>query len=380
MIRNISPEPAFGAASGFAFRILPASEDAFARLKSVETAGSPFQSAGWLQAFLRSQGSMENFRLLDLAFTEGGWLVLPLKRDIVHGIAVFEKIGGAHASFFAPAASGRGLPDGMLRDALQTAATAEGIDAILLADCPTEWAGAPHPLLVLDHRPAPSDAAFLHLDGAPDDLMARLFDREGLKKQRYKRRKLGDLGVLSAGWAPCETSAEMALEQFFDWKSRQFQAMGVPDPFATPEVKGFLWEAVCGPERSVRLFTLTLDGRPVAVVGVARCGTHASGMFTAYSPATEIARFSPGDVAMGELVVALRQEGCTGFDLGIGEARYKNQFCPDPLPVVDIAEGFTLRGQLTAATWLAFRGAKRVIKRNPRLFDLAKGVRRRLRA
>ncbi len=380
MTRNISPEPTFGAAGDFAFRILPAGEDAFARLRAVEATGSPFQSAGWLQAFIRSHDVGEKFRLLDLSFAEGGWLVLPLLRDATHGIAVFEKIGGAHASFFAPAASASSIPADALKLALRAVAGAEGIDAIMLADCPTDWAGLPHPLLALDHRPAPSDAACLHLDGAPDDVMARLFDREGLKKQRYKRRKLTEIGTLSAGWAPCETSAETALEQFFDWKSRQFQAMGIPDPFAAREVRGFLWEAVCGPERPVRLFTLGLDGQPVAVVGVARCGTHSSGMFTAYDPSPEIARFSPGDVAMGELIVTLRKEGCTGFDLGIGEARYKNQFCPETLPIVDIAEGFTLRGQLAAAAWLAFRGAKRVIKRNPRLFDLAKGVRRRLRA
>lgn len=380
MTWNIPSERRGGAAAPCTWTILPAGEKAFARLRSVEARGAPFQSAGWLQALIRSQGLTDKFRLLHFSFADGGWLVLPLQRDAAHGIVVFEKIGGAHASFFAPAASGHVFSADTLRRAFREIAAAESVDAIMLADCPTEWAGSPHPLLALDHRAAPSDAAFLDLDGAAEDLMARLFNREGLKKQRYKRRKLGELGVLMAGWAPCQTSAEAALDQFFGWKAQQFLAMGTPDPFAARDVKDFLLEAVCGPESAIRLFTLALAGRPVAVIGVARCGTHASGMFTAYDPSPDIARFSPGDIAMGELVVTLRQEGCTSFDLGIGEARYKNQFCPETLPIVDIAEGFTLRGQLAAAAWLALRGAKRVIKRNPRLFELAKGVRRRLRA
>jgi len=378
MIGNIPPERFSGITTACTWTVLPVGEDAFARLRAVEAAGSPFQSAAWLQALVRSQGLADRFRLLDLSFADGSWLVLPLQHDFVHGLAVLGKIGGAHASFFAPAASRQAIPADALRGTFREIAGAEGIDALTLADCPVVWAGSPHPLLTLDHRPAPSDAAFLHLDGPAEDLMARLFDREGLKKQRYKRRKFAEIGAIAAGWASCETSAEAALDQFFDWKARQFLSMGVPDPFAARDVKDFLFEAVCGPEGAIRLFTLTLEGRPVAVIGVARCGTHASGMFTAYDPSPDIARFSPGDVAMGELVVALRQEGCTGFDLGIGEARYKNQFCPETLPIVDIAEGFTLRGQLAAAAWLALRGAKRVIKRNPKLFELAKGVRRRL--
>jgi len=380
MTSNIPPRRATGAIALCAWTVLPAGEAAFARLRGVEAAGAPFQSAGWIQACLRSQRIDDRFRLLDLWHPNGSWLVLPLQRDAAHGLVTYGKIGGAHASFFAPATSSPPIPSEALRAALRDVAAAEGIDAIMLADCPVEWAGSPHPLLALDHRPAPSDAAFLPLEGPADEQMARLFDREGLKKQRYKRRKLGELGALSAGWASCDANAEAVLDLFFDWKARQFLAMGVPDPFAAPEVKRFLFNAVCGPEGAIRLFTLALDGRPVAVVGVARSGTHVSGMFTAYDPSPEIARFSPGDVAMGELIVTLRQEGCTGFDLGIGEARYKNQFCPQVLAIVDIAEGFTLRGQLAAAAWLALRGAKRVIKRNPRLFDLAKGVRRRLRA
>lgn len=360
--------------------VLPAGEDAFARLQRIEAAGSPFQSAAWLKAYLQSQHCEDRFRLLDLSHRNGSWLVMPLLRETAHGVCVLAKIGGAHASFFAPAASGQAIPPAALKTALREIAAAQDIDALLLADCPAAWQGKPHPLLALEHRAAPSDAALLHLSGPAEAIMAGLFDREGLKKQRYKRRKLGESGDLTTGWAVDAAEIEAALGLFFDWKAQQFAEMGVPDPFAPRAVRSFLHDATRGQEPPVRLFTASLDGNAIAVVGVARSGTHASGMFTAYNPRPDIARFSPGDVAMGDLIVTLRQEGCTGFDLGIGEARYKNQFCPEQLPIVDIAEGFTLRGQLAAAAWLALRGAKRTIKKNPRLFDLARTVRRRLRA
>jgi CelD/BcsL family acetyltransferase involved in cellulose biosynthesis len=368
--------PAVGAARPNV-AVYSANAAGFARLAAVEASGSPFQSAGWVQAFLAAHGQTAAFRLVEIR-AGSAELLLPLTLTTRFGITIATRIGGAHASFFVPPTVGGSdvWNAGILRTALAEAGRLAGFDALILPDCPVNWHGARHPLLALPNGPAPSDSAMLVIDRPADALMSRLFDREMRKKQRYKRRKLAELGTLIHQWAPCDLTLEAALIAFFGWKAQQFAAMGVPDPFSVPAMRDFMTEACCGDHRAIALFTLHLDARPIAVIGVARTGTHASGMFTAYDPAPEIARFSPGDVLIADLVETLCAEGCTGFDLGVGEARYKSHFCPTPLPVVDIALPLTAAGTMAVSVWRVLRGAKRVIKRNQALYDVAKRIRR----
>lgn len=357
-----------------------AGADALARLGREEAASTPFQSSGWLGAFLEAHGSMAVFRLIEIADGHGNMLLLPVQLVPYARMTVASKVGGAHASYFFPGLIGdlsvwSALS---LRAALREAGQAAGIDAFLLADCPRIWGGRANPLSRLPHQASPSDGAMLTIDTAGEAVLDRLFDREHRKKQRYKRRKLGETGIVSSGWAPCDRSVEVVLAAFREWKAKQFASLGVADPFATSEIQAFLYKMYCSANPTARLFVLQLDDRPIAVVGTTQAGRHVSGMFTAYDPDPGIARFSPGDVLMADLVQTLSTEDVGSFDLGIGEARYKSHFCPERMAMVDIAVTVSHPGRLAALTWRAMRWAKRIIKQNPTAYDLAKGLRRRL--
>jgi CelD/BcsL family acetyltransferase involved in cellulose biosynthesis len=66
-----------------------------------------------------------------------------------------------------------------------------------------------------------------------------------------------------------------------------------------------------------------------------------------------------------KVIAAQCAAGCSRFDLGVGEARYKDICCEDKEPLFDMAAGFTLRGRLAVAAFLSLRAVKRWIKRRP---------------
>ena len=68
--------------------------------------------------------------------------------------------------------------------------------------------------------------------------------------------------------------------------------------------------------------------------------------------------------------------GLKTFDLGVGEARYKDEACESEEELFDSAFGVTPLGRPAALAFKLKQRAKRRIKRSPRLFALF----RRLRA
>lgn len=358
-------------------RVSGATPESFARLAAAEASTTPFQSARWVQAFLGSGNASERFRLIEITNSAGSSLLLPLLLTRRAGVTIAEKIGGAHASYFVPGSTGGGI--GWRREtlnaALEAAARLATVDAALLADCPLKWGAAPSPLALLPHQSAPSDGAGLTLNADGETLLSRLSDRDDRKKLRQKRNKLAAPGDVQAGWVdPADVAG--ALASFYAWKASQFAEMGIRDPFADPGFRRFLDRATAGDDPPIRLFMLSAGGRPLAILGGARSGGHFSGMFTAYDPAPDIARHSPGEVLIAALIPALAGGDCQGFDLGVGEARYKAHYCPERIALMDFAVQATAAGRAACAAWRLARKAKRAIKQNDALFDFWKKIRR----
>jgi CelD/BcsL family acetyltransferase involved in cellulose biosynthesis len=344
-----------------------------------ETRTVPFQSAAWLRAWLADPAEAATFRLIEITDAAGAGILLPVSLRPRGGLRLAVKPGGAHASFLVVPVIGHTAiaPPGGWAAALKTLARAARIDAFLLADGPEYWAGSRNILSELPRKRAPEDVSLLTIPGKGEVTLARLSDRDARKKLRYRRSKFAAMGTLESGWCdPAEASG--TLDAFLDWKARQFAAQGLRDPFADSAIRAFLARAVAGDGPAIRLFRLTLDGRPIALIGVAIAGNHASGMFTAYDPAPEISRHSPGDVLMADLVTALADGGIGGFDLGVGAARYKAHYCPERLPLFDCALAVSPQGRLAVTAWRIARHAKGVVKKQPRLLALVRRIRRLL--
>lgn len=349
----------------------------FARLDAAQM--TPFQASGWLRHYLEAHGQQGQLRIIRLVTPGGAEILLPLQVESRAGLKIGTKVGDAHASYFVPGLSAAVPPlsRAELVPALRQAARAAGIDALTFPDMLPHWRGQKNPLMALAPRMAPNDAAFLALGDDAQALLDFLLDRDARKKLRAKSARLAELGALEARWMESAADIEGALALFFFWKSQQFSARGMTDPFADEGVRRFLVRAVHDPQEGLRLFALCIQNRPVAVIGGAMQGGHFAGMFTAYDPRPDIAKHSPGEVMLQALIPALITAGCRGFDLGAGDARYKSRFCPEKQTLYDTALGITASGRAYALLWRWIRRAKGRFKRSPRLMALLEAWRQR---
>ena len=77
-----------------------------------------------------------------------------------------------------------------------------------------------------------------------------------------------------------------------------------------------------------------------------------------------------------EVVRDAIERGLAAFDLGVGEARYKNECCETTEALFDSVLAVSFSGRAVAAAFLAGRRVKQRIKQSPRLFRLALRARR----
>jgi CelD/BcsL family acetyltransferase involved in cellulose biosynthesis len=88
---------------------------------------------------------------------------------------------------------------------------------------------------------------------------------------------------------------------------------------------------------------------------------------------------SPGEQLILKLVRDCCERGLDTFDLGIGEARYKNLVCGDAEPLFDSYLPLSPAGRIFAFALSIGAAIKRAIKQRPALWS-AVGAFRRIRA
>ncbi|MEZ5839897.1 MAG: GNAT family N-acetyltransferase [Hyphomicrobiales bacterium] len=79
----------------------------------------------------------------------------------------------------------------------------------------------------------------------------------------------------------------------------------------------------------------------------------------------EIAKFSPGESALMKLMADACERGCDSFDLGVGEAYYKDLWCDTTEPLFDCFVPITPAGHVYAQIKGLRQRVKRSIKQNP---------------
>jgi CelD/BcsL family acetyltransferase involved in cellulose biosynthesis len=94
-------------------------------------------------------------------------------------------------------------------------------------------------------------------------------------------------------------------------------------------------------------------------------------MATSFDMESEVARTSPGEILLVDLIKLKGREGTTVFDLGVGEARYKTTICDEREELVDSFLPLTAKGHAFAGIARAKRWAKRRIKASPLALKLA---------
>jgi CelD/BcsL family acetyltransferase involved in cellulose biosynthesis len=336
-----------------------------------EAPASPYQSLGFARAWFTTIGAAEGATpLIVVARDEVGQPValLPFARTARGPLRLAAFLGGKDSNYnlalFHPGCAWSG--DDVAALLVGAAAQARPrLDAFLLCNQPLRWRGGDNPLAEGKRQPSPS---FAYASAVPGDFANWLDARaskEAKKKMRKKRARLEATAPLVHGRAAAAQEIDRALAAFHAERRARTEALGVPDPYASPAAQAFLAELARG--GALELHTLSHGDRVIAVFGALPGTARQSGLFIGHDGDPEIARSSPGEIMVQAVVADAIARGFAEFDLGVGEARYKDEVCEIVEPLFDSAYGFTWKGRIAAWTFLAARRAKRSIKHSPGL-------------
>jgi CelD/BcsL family acetyltransferase involved in cellulose biosynthesis len=248
-------------------------------------------------------------------------------------------------------------------------------DLFRLANQPAIWAGEKNPLDIFPHQ---ASASYLH--GARLQLDAAAFVKEHqskdtAKKLRKKRQKLEAVAPVAHAIAKDAETARKYLDVFFEQKIARFRDKNIDSAFDTPEARHFFERAaldgLAAGRPAMEMHALLLGDKVIATYGGGSHREHFHLMINSFDSDAEISRSSPGDLLLQAIIEQKCREGFTGFDLGIGEARYKDSWCDESQALFDSIMPVSTKGRLYAAFEAARLNAKRAIKQSSWAWPMA---------
>ncbi|MGL4324531.1 MAG: GNAT family N-acetyltransferase [Beijerinckiaceae bacterium] len=309
--------------------------------------------------------------------------LLPLALQRWHAVQIARYPGGSHFNANGPIADAD-FPwpqtyDGIRALLMRIGEAIGSVDAFALQTQPQLFNGRPHPF---QHGPSLTGVNdFYEGDLASDfpGLAERVLSNDRRKKMRNKERRFAERGTVALIEPDTIESARALLNDYFAQKDIRFRAQGISNPFSAPDAQAFLdaavTQAISTNDAAVRLIALTLNGNPVAIFGGVQDAQRYSGMFTSFTDDADLARYSPGEQLVCDLVRLCCERGLHVFDLGIGEARYKKIWCDRAIATFDSYMGLSPAGHIYALQCRTLTRAKRIIKTNPPLYNLVKKIR-----
>ncbi len=385
-----APPPRAGANPARSFVIvevydaIEAARGAWAEIAAVAST-TPYQDFDFARLWLKTVGAARRIApMIVVARDEAGAVValLPLGAYSQGPLRLAVFLGGKDANFnlglFRP---GVAWPREEIAALLAAAArlARPRIDAFLFVNQPRDWQGMLNPLAGAPRQPSPS---FAYKSALPRDFAVwrdAHASKEAQKKLRKKAKRLEAMGALAHCRAVEADDVERVLAAFDAQRRARMRALGIPDAYESAEARAFLRDlALCGLAEGkprLELHALFAADRIVATFGALSAGDRMSGLFISYDADPEIARSSPGELMVQAIVGEAIARGFSTFDLGVGEARYKDEVCEAAEELFDSAFAFTTIGRLAALAFKLAQRAKRRIKRSPRLMSQFKRLR-----
>jgi CelD/BcsL family acetyltransferase involved in cellulose biosynthesis len=363
------------------FDRIEAARDAWREI-APRAAASPYQDFDFSRLWLATIGAARGVKPLIVVARDAAGEVaalLPLGERDFGPLRFAQFLGGKDANFnlglFRRGAVWAAKDVAALLEAAARATTPR-IDAFLLCNQPLDWQGAPNPLAALPRQASPSSA---YESVLPDDFAAwRNAHLSTLAQQKLRRkvRRLERMGPVVCRRAADSADADRLLAAFFAQKSARMGARGLVNAYEAPEARAFIARlADCGLAAgapTLELHGLFVGDRVVATCGALGAGGRMSCLFLSHDGETEIARSSPGEVIVQAVVRDAIARGFKTFDLGVGEARYKDEACEVEEPLFDSAFTVSPAGRVAACAFLARQRLKRRVKRSPRLLSLTR--------
>lgn len=316
--------------------------------------------------------------------TDGRTLLLwPFEMAKTAGMSVLSLLGHDHANYnmglFAPEAAEALTADDISR--LLTAVGQQcGAAAAVLSAQPEAWDGVPNPFAQLAHQFAPNTGYAVRL-GDFDTLFKERFSKRSRSTLNRKERKFLEVQPLAYGWADTTEERLALMDAFFAQKARQFAEMGVKDVFDV-HARAFYRElALLDDDNPSRLHLGFLKAGDEIVATFSGTVFHNRVAVSLSSLAEgEVQRYSPGGLLLRHQIKEFCDKGLALYDMGVGEARHKTEWCEITQPLFDSFIALQPRGLILTQALAVMARAKRRIKTHRYLWPLVQRWRRTLLA
>ncbi len=244
-------------------------------------------------------------------------------------------------------------------------------DLVHFEKMPEAVGAQPNPFMQLDVAVNPSGAYLTHLAGDWDTFYADKRSSAATRKgDRYKRKKLSELGEVAFVTPSNADEIAGALDTLMDQKAQSFAHMGVANMFERPGYPQFYCALATDPATShlAHVSRLDVGATPAAInLGLTFRGCYYH-VLASYDGG-EVSKYGPGTVHLQGLIRYAIERGDTIFDFTIGDERYKRDWCDTELKLFDHVAAATLRGAIASALLVAAGRAKRAIKQTPLLWN-----------
>ncbi|MCC5777821.1 GNAT family N-acetyltransferase [Nitratireductor sp. B36] len=353
------------------------------RKDCAEAGFMPAQSPDWVSAWTKH--TPHPAILVRLCDGQGHLMSLALEIVKKGGFRLARFISNRHANGNFPALHLRvrdGLPEThrtALRDGIRQARP--DIDALVLERQLRHCNGQENPLLGWPHNDSPNVSLAVNLDGGFDAVLARSSGKRKRKQHRSQARKLEAAGKVERRLARSRAEAEVMLNAFFDMKAHRFAQMGIQNVFAPDAVKDafrtLFGDAAETQDPRFVLHGLEVAGKLRAVTGSSRTGDRLVCEFSSIAD-DELTDASPGRFLFYENIQEACSEGLKVYDFSVGDEYYKRLWCDLETIQFDTFVPLTEKGRILTFGLSAAARAKHVINNDPRLWRVAKALRRRL--
>ena len=308
-------------------------------------------------------------------------LLLPLVRKQVGPLQVGFFMGGKHTNFNLPV----WRPDCLKQPASCLNTLLNGLrhngprlDLLVLLNQPATWQGVANPMLQAPHRASASRSYAGELQSDFEALLKERMGANSRKKLRQKERQLAALGPVAFQRARTPAEIDRVLAAFFQQKAARMREQGVSNAFDASGVKEFTRAAAheidsdTG-EPVIELYAASVGDTIIATFGGIVADGRFSGMFNSIA-GLEFRNYSPGELLLANVIRICCERGLHSFDLGIGDAAYKQVYCKDAEGLYDSVIPITAAGRLAAPIWRAGLALKGKIKQSDMLLRRVRSI------
>ena len=345
---------------------------------------TPPQTYAWARAWVRHMVRPDGGGLV-IAVGHGAdgrvLFLWPFDKARRFGLSVLSWLGQSHANYnmglFDPeaAASFSGEDIARLMTAVGSVSSA---DAAFLQSQPYAWEGVENPFATLPHQTAPS-SGFAVMLGDFETMWRERFGKQSRRNFDRKERKLAESGTLDYGWAETKAERLALVETLFAQRSRQYAELGVGNIF-DDKGRDFYRELALlegdNPSR-LRLGYLKVGDDVAAMFCGSMLHDRLSVCFSSMAEG-EMQRQSPGALLLRHQIKEACAKGLSFYDIGVGAARHKDDWCDVEQPLFDSFIAFRPLGYLVTLPYAALTRAKGAIKASSRLWPIALRVRQML--